>query len=139
MALFRAVALTRCWLILPETHLAGLFKQRSETSLLLIGRYRYGHEAVAVRLPPAYRCRVNQVIIYNVFWLRVVSEAFEKREEVVFAFVGQQGWSIKKGLNCLGVPACSTPSGLALQLLFLRGSESMGNHDSKIVGADSVD
>ena len=28
---------------------------------------------------------------------------------------------------------------LALQLLFLRGSESMGNHDSNIVGADSVD
>jgi hypothetical protein len=30
-------------------------------------------------------------------------------------------------------------AGLALQLLFLRGSESMGNHDSNIVGADSVD
>ena len=29
--------------------------------------------------------------------------------------------------------------GLALQLLFLRVSESMGNHDSKVVGADSVD
>ena len=28
---------------------------------------------------------------------------------------------------------------LALQLLFLRGSESMGNHDSKIVDAASVD
>ena len=28
---------------------------------------------------------------------------------------------------------------LALQLLFLRGSESMGNHDSKIVDAGSVD
>jgi hypothetical protein len=29
--------------------------------------------------------------------------------------------------------------GLALQLLFLRASESMGNHDSKVVDADSVD
>ena len=29
--------------------------------------------------------------------------------------------------------------GLALQLLFLRASESMGNHDSKIVDAGSVD
>jgi hypothetical protein len=28
---------------------------------------------------------------------------------------------------------------LALQLLFLRASESMGNHDSKVVDADSVD
>jgi hypothetical protein len=28
---------------------------------------------------------------------------------------------------------------LALQLLFLRASESMGNHDSKIVDAGSVD
>jgi hypothetical protein len=28
---------------------------------------------------------------------------------------------------------------LALQLPFLNISESMGNHDSKIVGADSVD
>jgi hypothetical protein len=31
------------------------------------------------------------------------------------------------------------PDGLALQLLFLRASESMGNHDSKIVDAGSVD
>jgi hypothetical protein len=30
-------------------------------------------------------------------------------------------------------------AGLALQLPFLRISESMGNHDSKIVDADSVD
>jgi hypothetical protein len=29
--------------------------------------------------------------------------------------------------------------GLALQLCFLRASESMGNHDSKIVDAGSVD
>jgi hypothetical protein len=29
--------------------------------------------------------------------------------------------------------------GLALQLPFLKISESMGNHDSKIVGAGSVD
>jgi hypothetical protein len=29
--------------------------------------------------------------------------------------------------------------GLALQLLFLSGSESMGSHDSTIVDADSVD
>jgi len=28
---------------------------------------------------------------------------------------------------------------LALQLLFLRASESMGNHDSEVVGACSVD
>jgi hypothetical protein len=28
---------------------------------------------------------------------------------------------------------------LTLQLLFLKASESMGNHDSKVVDADSVD
>jgi hypothetical protein len=28
---------------------------------------------------------------------------------------------------------------LALQLRYLKGSESMGNHDSEIVGAGSVD
>jgi integrase/recombinase XerD len=31
------------------------------------------------------------------------------------------------------------PSGLALQLLFMELSESMCNHDSKVVGAASVD
>jgi hypothetical protein len=36
----------------------------------------------------------------------------------------------------LGEQRCSS---LALQLLFLRASESMGNHDSKVVDADSVD
>jgi hypothetical protein len=30
-------------------------------------------------------------------------------------------------------------NGLALQLLFLKASESMGNHDSEVVGACSVD
>jgi hypothetical protein len=30
-------------------------------------------------------------------------------------------------------------TGLALQLLYLKASESMGNHDSKVVDADSVD
>jgi hypothetical protein len=30
-------------------------------------------------------------------------------------------------------------AGLALQLPFLKVSESMGNHDSEIVGAGSVD
>jgi hypothetical protein len=30
-------------------------------------------------------------------------------------------------------------SELALQLLFLKASESMGNHDSEVVGACSVD
>jgi hypothetical protein len=30
-------------------------------------------------------------------------------------------------------------AGLALQLLYLKASESMGNHDSKVVDADSVD
>jgi hypothetical protein len=29
--------------------------------------------------------------------------------------------------------------GLALQLLYLKASESMGNHDSKVVDTDSVD
>ena len=32
-----------------------------------------------------------------------------------------------------------SPLKLALRLLFLKISESMGNHDSKIVDADSVD
>ncbi|HEY4961236.1 MAG TPA: hypothetical protein VII29_10290, partial [Terriglobales bacterium] len=31
------------------------------------------------------------------------------------------------------------PNVLALQLLFLKASESMGNHDSEVVGACSVD
>ncbi len=35
--------------------------------------------------------------------------------------------------------ALRNPPLLALQLLFLRASESMGNHDSKIVDAGSVD
>jgi hypothetical protein len=35
--------------------------------------------------------------------------------------------------------AAATASVLALQLPFLNISESMGNHDSKIVGTDSVD
>jgi hypothetical protein len=33
----------------------------------------------------------------------------------------------------------SAASGLAIQLPFVRFSESMGNHDSNIVDADSVD
>jgi hypothetical protein len=42
----------------------------------------------------------------------------------------------------LGIAAISETSydaRLALQLPFLKISESMGNHDSKIVDADSVD
>jgi hypothetical protein len=35
--------------------------------------------------------------------------------------------------------AFQRPRGLALQLRFLWASESMGNHDSKIVDAGSVD
>jgi hypothetical protein len=38
-----------------------------------------------------------------------------------------------------GAWAESGEPALALQLRFLRGSESMGNHDSKIVDAGSVD
>jgi hypothetical protein len=37
------------------------------------------------------------------------------------------------------VPAANGPCDLALQLPFPRVSESMGNYDSKIVDADSVD
>ena len=37
------------------------------------------------------------------------------------------------------IPVDENGRGLALQLPFVRLSESMGNHDSKIVGADSVD
>jgi short-subunit dehydrogenase involved in D-alanine esterification of teichoic acids len=37
------------------------------------------------------------------------------------------------------ITGCSSGFGLALQLPFMEISESMGNHDSKIVGADSVD
>jgi hypothetical protein len=36
-------------------------------------------------------------------------------------------------------PKAVSVCGLALQLCFLRASESMGNHDSKIVDAGSVD
>jgi hypothetical protein len=39
----------------------------------------------------------------------------------------------------LGSFSLSPASGLALQLPFREISESMGNHDSKIVGAGSVD
>ena len=39
------------------------------------------------------------------------------------------------GLLRLGKGPCG---GLALQLLFLRTSESMGNHDSNVVGAGRV-
>src|SRR6202022_2108016 len=37
------------------------------------------------------------------------------------------------------IEGVSLSSGLALQLPFLKASESMGNHDSKIVDAGSVD
>jgi putative membrane protein len=36
-------------------------------------------------------------------------------------------------------PAAAIALGLTLQLRYLRASESMGNHDSKIVDAGSVD
>jgi len=39
----------------------------------------------------------------------------------------------------LGGDAGPFPLALALQLLFLKASESMGNHDSEIVDAGSVD
>jgi hypothetical protein len=39
----------------------------------------------------------------------------------------------------LGVPCTPLKRGLALQLLCWEMSESMGNHDSKIVDAGSVD
>ena len=39
----------------------------------------------------------------------------------------------------LGAPLFSISGDLALQLPFLTISESMGNHDSKIVDAGSVD
>ena len=38
-----------------------------------------------------------------------------------------------------GLGAGSPPPGLALQLPFRKASESMGNHDSEIVDAGSVD
>jgi len=37
------------------------------------------------------------------------------------------------------VAAIEVDDPLALQLLFLKASESMGNHDSEVVGACSVD
>jgi hypothetical protein len=37
------------------------------------------------------------------------------------------------------IPIDSNGPSLALQLLYLKASESMGNHDSKVVDADSVD
>jgi hypothetical protein len=42
-------------------------------------------------------------------------------------------------LICQNRMVDSAQVGLALQLPFRKVSESMGNHDSKIVGADSVD
>jgi hypothetical protein len=44
----------------------------------------------------------------------------------------------RERLSCTIPEACAA-TGLALQLPFMELSESMGNHDSKIVGADSVD
>jgi len=38
-----------------------------------------------------------------------------------------------------GAPERSPKAGVALQLPFLEVSESMGNHDSKIVDAGSID
>jgi hypothetical protein len=38
-----------------------------------------------------------------------------------------------------GKPSPKEPHALALQLPFLKASESMGNHDSAIVDAGSVD
>jgi hypothetical protein len=46
----------------------------------------------------------------------------------------ETNWSAKYGCTALSVMAA-----LALQLPFLQVSESMGNHDSKIVDAASVD
>jgi hypothetical protein len=42
-------------------------------------------------------------------------------------------------LKGAGLADCVIPFGLTLQLLSLRASESMGNHDSEIVDAGSVD
>jgi N-acetylglutamate synthase-like GNAT family acetyltransferase len=42
-------------------------------------------------------------------------------------------------LDNIAVDPNAQGQGLALQLPFLKISESMGNHDSKIVDADSVD
>jgi hypothetical protein len=42
-------------------------------------------------------------------------------------------------MNCDRRAFATGLASLALQLSFPKISESMGNHDSKIVGADSVD
>jgi hypothetical protein len=39
----------------------------------------------------------------------------------------------------MAIPKTGSAAPLALQLLYLKASESMGNHDSKVVDADSVD
>src|SRR5260370_29418031 len=44
-----------------------------------------------------------------------------------------------QGCACKGGSVEASAPALTLQLLFLRASESMGNHDSKIVDAGSVD
>jgi hypothetical protein len=44
-----------------------------------------------------------------------------------------------KGLEPRYTDSIRTDRALALQLLFLKASESMGNHDSEVVGACSVD
>ena len=42
-------------------------------------------------------------------------------------------------VQCRQIVVYARASILALQLLFLKASESMGNHDSEVVGACSVD
>jgi hypothetical protein len=56
--------------------------------------------------------------------------------------VAPGGGGLKDPVSCNCLPdgvVLDTANSLALQLLFLRASESMGNHDSKVVDADSVD
>ena len=46
---------------------------------------------------------------------------------------------VRRTKDTFPIGMTSRPAGLALQLPFMRTSESMGNHDSEIVDAGSVD
>jgi hypothetical protein len=69
-------------------------------------------------------------------WKRVYQVAGLMREKI-------SNCESKLILVALTVAGCLMTAGvvlaLALQLLFLKASESMGNHDSEVVGACSVD
>jgi hypothetical protein len=79
------------------------------------------HDAVMFDVPNGgLRSRVEAAIMQG---LGVTSACLNRRRQ-------------RRPISCSGTEAAGR---LALRLLYLKASESMGNHDSKVVDADSVD